>query len=389
MSALKAPLCKGGSAKRWGIVFRQSAFSAIPPSAYLADTSLCTREAFQHGRQLATMSDGSTTWTFTYDADGMRTKKTNGTQTYTYVYNGGSLSQMTRGADTLRFSYDASGVPLTLTYNGTTYYYITNIQGDVIGIANQSGQLVVQYLYNAWGVHLETTGTMAATLGQLNPLRYRGYVYDTETELYYLQSRYYDPELGRFINADGFVSTGQCLLGNNMFAYCLNNPVSWTDFLGKFAANIFATSFLSLGLPILPYEIDSQQKSAREESEDAIVVVSPPLLLVRPITVGQTGAYKDLRKITAGHPEYEVHHLIERRFYAVPGLEKYRYAPNNAPSVILIKETHRGYTNSSRAQFGYGSTKYRTLDKTQVMSYYRMEYRGHPDWLELLSDYFK
>ena len=116
-----------------------------------------------------------------------------------------------------------------VSHNGTTYYYITNIQGDVIGIANQSGQLVVQYLYNAWGVHLETTGTMAATLGQLNPLRYRGYVYDTETELYYLQSRYYDPELGRFINADAFVSTGQGLLGNNMFAYCLNNPVLFSD----------------------------------------------------------------------------------------------------------------------------------------------------------------
>lgn len=76
---------------------------------------------------------------------------------------------------------------------------------------------------------LSTTGSMANTLGGSNPLRYRGYVYDTETELYYLQSRYYDPELGRFLNADALVSTGQGLLGNNMFAYCNNNPSNYSD----------------------------------------------------------------------------------------------------------------------------------------------------------------
>ena len=74
---------------------------------------------------------------------------------------------------------------------------------------------------------------MASTLGSLNPLRYRGYVYDQETGLYYLQSRYYNPEIGRFINADGFTSTGQGLLGNNMFAYCGNNPISRYDPAGK------------------------------------------------------------------------------------------------------------------------------------------------------------
>ena len=74
---------------------------------------------------------------------------------------------------------------------------------------------------------------MADTLGKLNPLRYRGYIYDTETELYYLQSRYYDPQVGRFLNADALVSTGQGILGNNMFAYCNNNPVNYTDFKGS------------------------------------------------------------------------------------------------------------------------------------------------------------
>ena len=74
----------------------------------------------------------------------------------------------------------------------------------------------------AWGSILDTSGTLATTLGKYNPLRYRGYVYDRETGLYYLQSRYYNPDVGRFINADGYISTGQGLTGYNMFAYCGN-----------------------------------------------------------------------------------------------------------------------------------------------------------------------
>ena len=119
----------------------------------------------------------------------------------------------------LRIGYDTSG-PLFVKYNGTTYIYATNLQGDVIAILTTSGTPVVEYTYDAWGNILTTTGSMASTLGVHNPLRYRGYVYDTELGLYYLQSRYYDPEMGRFLNADALVATGQGLLGNNMFAYC-------------------------------------------------------------------------------------------------------------------------------------------------------------------------
>ena len=189
---------------------------------------------WEHGRELAAMSNGTTTWNYTYNADGMRTQRTNGTTTYRYIYNGSTLTQMTVGTDTLYFNYDASGVPLTVTYNGTTYYYATNTQGDIVAILNAAGQLVVSYSYDAWGNLLSTTGTMAATLGTVNPLRYRGYVYDTETGLYYLQSRYYNPELGRFINADGQISgVGGEVLGYNMFAYCMNNPVNMSDSEGN------------------------------------------------------------------------------------------------------------------------------------------------------------
>ena len=116
---------------------------------------------------------------------------------------------------------------------GKAYFYITNLQGDVTGIVDQTGNLVVSYTYDAWGNPLSTTladgNTYAATVAALNPLRYRGYVYDPETGLYYLQSRYYNPEIGRFLNADAFTSTGQGFVGNNVFAYCGNNPVNGYD----------------------------------------------------------------------------------------------------------------------------------------------------------------
>ena len=180
------------------------------------------------------MSNGTTTWNYTYDANGMRTSRTNGAKTYNYVYNGSQLTQMTVGNDTLCFVYDATGAPVIVLWNNSVYYYITSLQGDVLQIINEDVEIVATYDYDAWGNVVSVGGTMANTLGALNPLRYRGYVYDQETQLYYLQSRYYNPEIGRFINADALVSTGQGLLGNNMFAYCGNNPVTNVDYLGYF-----------------------------------------------------------------------------------------------------------------------------------------------------------
>jgi RHS repeat-associated protein len=95
---------------------------------------------------------------------------------------------------------------------------------------------------------------MATTLGALNPLRYRGYVYDTETGFYYLQSRYYDPQIGRFLNADAFTSTGQGLLGNNMFAYCYNNSVCMADYQGQDAIYVVDTS-PDDGIPVVGHAI--------------------------------------------------------------------------------------------------------------------------------------
>ena len=175
------------------------------------------------------------TWYHTYNSDGLRTVRTSNSKHYSYVYNGDKLTYMTAGDKHMYFAYDANGTPMSIVYSGTVYYYVTNVQGDVIALVDSTGAEVVSYSYDAWGKPLETTGTLKDTLGVDNPLRYRSYVYDTETDLYYLQGRYYNPEIGRFINADDV----DCLGANgdfaslNLFAYCGNNPISRADSNGE------------------------------------------------------------------------------------------------------------------------------------------------------------
>ena len=156
-----------------------------------------------------------------------------------YIYAGGKLLRetITEGetTKTLDFTYDNVGMPYSLIYNNgtttTTYYYITNLQGDVMYLVDASGNEVVAYDYDPYGKVITSTGELA----EVNPLRYRGYYYDTETGFYYLQSRYYDPEICRFINADSYASTGQGFVGFNMFAYCNNAPTNYTDSTGNSA----------------------------------------------------------------------------------------------------------------------------------------------------------
>ena len=194
---------------------------------------------WKHGRQLVSMLNGLYAYDFEYDASGRRTAKTIRYERFEYHYAGDQLTALTWGNQTMSFTYDTLG-PATLTYDGATYYYLRNAQGDIVGITNAQGVQVVAYTYDAWGKPLSTTGTMAGTpVGWVNPFRYRGYVYDDETGFYYLQSRYYDPEIGRFISADALLSQSDTF-GNNMFAYCLNNPVNMADSSGKLPFSIIA-----------------------------------------------------------------------------------------------------------------------------------------------------
>ena len=124
--------------------------------------------------------------------------------------------------------------------NGATYYYITNLQGDVMKMVDAEGNVVASYEYDPYGKVLSATGTMATA----NPLRYRGYYYDSELEMYYLQSRYYDPNTGRFLNADDVSMLGASgtVLGYNLFAYCENNPANMADPTGHVGADVIGAA---------------------------------------------------------------------------------------------------------------------------------------------------
>ena len=182
------------------------------------------------GRRLATAKVGSTNISYTYDMAGVRSSKTVGSTTYKYTTLSGLVTRQTGGGKTIDFVYDENNQPLAMKYNNTLYYYVLNAQGDVVRIVNSSRSVVASYTYDPWGKIISSSGTLA----DINPLRYRGYYYDSETGFYYLQSRYYDPEIGRFINADSYASTDMVgLLSTNMFSYCENNPVMRVDPTGE------------------------------------------------------------------------------------------------------------------------------------------------------------
>ena len=189
------------------------------------------------GRKLATAKVGNTNISYTYDMAGVRSSKTVGSTTYKYTTLSGLVTRQTGGNATIDFVYDESNQPLAMKYNGKVYYYVLNAQGDVVRIINSSRSVVASYTYDPWGKIISSSGTLA----DINPLRYRGYYYDSETGFYYLQSRYYDPEIGRFINADSYASTDATgLLSTNMFAYCENDPVNKSDPTGEVAPILIA-----------------------------------------------------------------------------------------------------------------------------------------------------
>jgi len=173
------------------------------------------------------MSTASDTVVYEYNASGLRVKKiATSTGTTNYTLHGKNIVHLTNGNDELHFYYDASDKPAMVEYNGMMYAYVHNLQGDIVAILDDSGATVVRYTYDAWGKPLSCTGTLAASLGKLNPFRYRGYVYDEETGLYYLCSRYYHPWRGRFMNVDKFIGKG---LVSSVFAYCNNSPGTLFD----------------------------------------------------------------------------------------------------------------------------------------------------------------
>ena len=214
------------------------------PTNYLGATLVWEGQRLKSYTPKDASSGRANSYVYSYDENGIRTRKTIGNTVTDYYYNGtllmGTVKTKTNsdGSTTtskLRFSYDANGKVVAVNYNGNYYYYLRNAQSDIVKLIDKTGATVVEYRYDSWGKLLSTSGSLASTLGKNNPFRYRGYVYDEETGFYYLQSRYYNPEVGRFISSDVLLSTGQGVLGHNAYAYCLNNPVNMGDGCGHWS----------------------------------------------------------------------------------------------------------------------------------------------------------
>ena len=219
---------------------RLTAFNGVPityddagnPLSYYNGSAYTL--TWQNGRELATATKGGVTSSYKYNIDGQRVQKTVGNVVYDYYYADGLLVRQTWGNNYIDFIYDESGI-FSFVYNGVQYYYIKNLQSDIVAIANADGTILVEYVYDAWGDILSITGTESSTIGEINPIRYRGYYFDTDTEFYYLNSRYYDPEIRRFINADDATLIGASadFSSCNLYAYCFNNPVNYYDDSGE------------------------------------------------------------------------------------------------------------------------------------------------------------
>ena len=188
------------------------------------------------GRMLDSYTSVNNLCEYTYDVNGQRYRKTVDGDTTEFYYADGQLAAQTWDNCRLTFLYDENGSPCNIYYhNGTTgcyYTYVKNLQGDIVAIANSAGTIVATYTYDAWGRLRAPSDTDSLHIGEINPLRYRGYYFDEESGFYYLNSRYYNPVWGRFINADSIVTDVHGIVGFNFFAYCGNNPVNRFDPFG-------------------------------------------------------------------------------------------------------------------------------------------------------------
>ena len=380
---------------------------------------------WRNGRQLGSYSLGGKTYSYEYDVNGLRTKRSHADGGYTeyYIIDGLAVGEQRKNGDgteryTLRYLYDESNRPVGfgMQYPGETtwinYYFEKNVQGDVIAVYEKQGDgssatrvLAARYRYDPYGNPLSITngsGTEVSqtsnTIAAINPFRYRGYRYDGETGLYYLQSRYYDPVTCRFVNADKYASTGQGQLGHNMFAYCNNNPVRYDDPTGAKLDGLYTYVNDGGSSSSIRNSSGKSSETVAPSDPDPVLglpngcltvmcgsVVKPGSLTDPANFVGMLGTYNELRKMVAGMG-LEVHHLIEKRFLAVDEVAKIFKSPGEMPCVVLEKEQHRIYTNNWRAEYPYGGG-YNNVTYQGIIDFCRSEYGSGGPWICYLEEW--
>ena len=186
------------------------------------------------GRQLASYDDTA----YTYNESGIRTSKTVGEDTTEFYLNGTNVIYQTDGENDIYFFYDRNDEIVGFKYDDNNYFYVKNAMGDITDITDSSGVVVASYTYDPWGEVTSVSGSNLV-IANLNPFRYRSYYYDDETGLYYVSSRYYDPEIGRWLNSDDpmFLGATGSITSYNLYVYCENNPINMVDLTGNIATN--------------------------------------------------------------------------------------------------------------------------------------------------------
>ena len=214
------------------------------PTSYLGHTL-----TWEKGRQLKSFDNTQ----YTYNANGIRTSKTVNGIVHTFVLDGTKILKESWGSNTIIPMYDNEDNVCGIIYNDVPYYFFKNLQGDVIAIVDKDAQTVAKYSYDAWGVCTIAQDSSDCNIASVNPFRYRGYYYDSEIGFYYLQSRYFNPSVGRFINADEIANlgVGRSIPCFNLFTYAENTPISMIDENGYAAINIVCAAIGAvIGWPI-------------------------------------------------------------------------------------------------------------------------------------------
>ena len=195
------------------------------PTSYLGHTL-----TWEKGRQLKSFDNTQ----YTYNANGIRTSKTVNGVEHTFVLDGTKILKESWGSNTIIPMYDNEDNVCGIIYNDVPYYFFKNLQGDVIAIVDKDAQTVAKYSYDAWGVCTISQDSSDCGIATVNPFRYRGYYYDAEIGMYYLQTRYYDPSVGRFVNGDNPVleSAAGIIRECNIYMYCNNCPIMGSDSYG-------------------------------------------------------------------------------------------------------------------------------------------------------------
>ena len=213
-----------------------------------------------NGSELATATKGTNSLSFSYDDNGVRVRKTVNGVDHLYTVNGSQILAEEWGNELLVYLYDANGAPIGMEYRNSTYatgvydlfVFETNMFGDITGIYDADGNKLISYTYDAWGncqTTLHTDNLSGSDYyAQKNPFRYRGYYYDTELGLYYLNARYYDPNTGRFISADdvSYLGADGKFTSYNLYTYCGNNPIMYADPSGHVAISTLILCGLAL-----------------------------------------------------------------------------------------------------------------------------------------------